>query len=107
MSQSGLDELLAERSHDSSFVYAGYSAGACVMAPTLRGLDLVDDPIIVPTGYAEDTLWDGLGFVPFAIAPHYRSPHPESGLVENVIDYFIENNIAFIALRDGDVYLKE
>ena len=107
MSQSGLERALMSRSDDPAFVYAGYSAGSCVMGPTLRGLHLVDDPIAVPTGYSDATVWEGLSFVPFAIAPHYRSPHPESGLNENVIDYFIENKVPFIALRDGEVYLKE
>lgn len=105
MRQSGLDAVLARRSDDPAFVYAGYSAGSCVMGSTLRGIDLVDDPTIVPSGYSDAPVWDGLSFVPFAIAPHYRSPHPESGLIENVIDYFIAHQIPFIALRDGEAYV--
>jgi dipeptidase E len=107
MSQSGLDAVLARRSSDSAFVYAGYSAGSCVAGSTLRGIDLVDDPNVVPAAYSNASAWDGLGFVPFAIAPHYRSMHPESGLIENVIDYFIYNKIPFIALRDGDAYISD
>lgn len=91
-----------EEVHDPAFVYAGYSAGSCVMGTTLRGIDLVDDPTVVPAGYSDPPVWDGLSFVPFAIAPHYGSPHPESGLMKNVIDYFINNRIPFIALRDGE-----
>jgi dipeptidase E len=105
MSQSGLDAVLARRSDDSAFVYAGYSAGSCVMGSTLRGIDLLDDPNVVPTRYLDPPVWDGLSFVPLAIAPHYRSPHPESGLMENVIDYFINNWTPFIALRDGEAYI--
>ena len=40
-------------------------------------------------------------------APHYRSIHPESGLIENVIDYFIYSKIPFIALRDGDAHISD
>ena len=107
MSQSGLDAVLTRRAGDPSFVYAGYSAGSCVMGSTLRGIDLVDDPNVVPTRYSDPPVWNGLSFVPFAIAPHYRSPHPESGLIENVIEYFINNGIPFIALRDGEAYVSE
>jgi dipeptidase E len=107
LSQSGLDAVLTRRAGDSAFVYAGYSAGSCVMGSTLRGIELVDDPSVVPTKYSEPPVWDGLKFVPFAIAPHYRSPHPESGLIENVIDYFINNRTPFIALRDGEAFISD
>jgi len=76
------------------------------MGTTLRGIDLVNDPAVVPIGYSDAPVWDGLSFVPFAIAPHYRSPHPESALMESVIDYFISNKIPFIALRDGEAYVS-
>jgi dipeptidase E len=57
-----------------SIVYAGYSAGACVMTPTLRGLD-IEDPIddVLPTCGIEP-LWTGLGLVDHAIVPHWGSP---------------------------------
>jgi dipeptidase E len=106
MRESGLDVVLAKKSDDSTFVYAGYSAGSCVMGTTLRGIDLVNDPTVVPIGYSDAPVWDGLSFVPFAIAPHYRSTHPESGLMESVVDYFIRNKTPFIALRDGEVYVS-
>jgi dipeptidase E len=106
MRQSGFDAVLAKKACDPEFVYAGYSAGSCVMGTTLRGIELVDDPAVVPRGYTDAPVWDGLGFVPFAIAPHYRSAHPESGLMENVIDYFIKEKTPFIVLRDGEAYLS-
>ena len=105
MKQSGFDEVLLEQ--DAHFVYAGYSAGACAVTPTLRGIHLVDEPEVVPVGYTEEVTWDGLGLVPFSIVPHYRSNHPESALNEKVIEFFIEHKIPFIALRDGEVYIKE
>jgi peptidase E len=46
LSQSGLDAVLTRRAGDSAFVYAGYSAGSCVMGSTLRGIELVDDYFI-------------------------------------------------------------
>jgi dipeptidase E len=105
--QSGLDRVLAKKAANSAFVYAGYSAGSCVTGVTLRGLQFADDPVTVPPGYSPDPIWAGLGFVPFALAPHYRSPHPESGLVEDVIDAYIKEKTPFIVLRDGEVHISE
>lgn len=107
MALSGLDEILRERAEDREFVYAGYSAGACVLAPSLRGIHLADDPTRVAGGYPEAVPWDGLGIVPFAIVPHYRSDHPESPLMEAVVSYFLEHGVPFITLRDGDVYIGD
>lgn len=105
MKQSGLEEVLLEQ--PKPFVYAGYSAGACAVTPMLRGIHLVDEPEIVPAGYEEEVIWDGLGLVSFSIVPHYRSDHPESLQNEEVVAFFIEHKIPFIVLRDGEVYIKE
>lgn len=107
MRQSGLDQWLVERSGDASFVYAGYSAGVCVVTPTLRGIHLVDPPEVIPANYHEEIIWDGLSLVPFSVAPHYRSDHPESALIEQAVAYFVGNKIPFIALRDGEAYIMD
>ena len=44
MAQSGLDRFLIEYRNSDGLVYGGYSAGICVLAPTLRGIDLVGRP---------------------------------------------------------------
>jgi dipeptidase E len=45
--------------------------------------------------------------VPFCLAPHYRSDHFESKLIEKSVEYFIENKIPFIALHDGEALLLD
>jgi dipeptidase E len=105
MHQSGFDAILLDRAQDEQFVYAGYSAGSCVTTQTLKGIHLVDPTDEIPEGYSTDVIWEGLGFVPFSIAPHYRSDHPESEQIEKAVEHFIENKMPFIALHDGDVYL--
>ncbi len=107
MQQSGLDALVLEKVKDEQFVYAGYSAGICVLTPTLKGIDLLDDPTVIPDGYLEQMIWDGLSLVPFCFAPHYRSDHPESELTEKSVEYFIDRKIPFVALHDGEVYIKD
>ena len=103
MKQSGFDDLLIELLKNDKIAYGGYSAGACVLGSTLRGLDLVDDCKIAPEGYSKETIWDGLGILPYAVAPHYKSDHPESSMVDEAIEYFKENNIPYKALHDGEV----
>lgn len=107
MQQSGLDSILLERVQDRQFVYAGYSAGVCVVTPTLKGIHLADAPEAVPAGYDPGVIWDGLGLVPFSIAPHYRSDHPESPMIETVVTFFIDHKMPFLALRDGEVYIED
>ena len=105
MNQSGFDQFLIENRDNDSFVYAGYSAGACVLAPTLRGIDLVDNPEIVPEGYQGDVIWEGVSLINYCIAPHYKSDHYESELIDKTVEYFLENKILFKALHDGEVII--
>lgn len=54
--ESGMDEWLKSQKDNKELVYAGYSAGVCVLSPTLKGLELVDDPNIVSEGYSKETI---------------------------------------------------
>ncbi|MDO8659639.1 MAG: Type 1 glutamine amidotransferase-like domain-containing protein [Candidatus Parcubacteria bacterium] len=105
MKLSGLDEILKEI-RDTNFLYAGYSAAGCVLAPNLRAYEIVDK---VDTPYEEqkEVIWDGLGFVDFAFMPHWDSDHPESADIEKEIMYCKENNILYKAIRDGEVIVIE
>lgn len=104
---SGFDELLKEKIPDKNFVYAGYSAGICLLGPTLKGFDMVDDPHTVPPGYKPEVIEEGLGFLDYCIEPHYRSNHPESAGIEKEVQYCIDNKILFKALHDGEVIIGE
>jgi dipeptidase E len=102
--QSGAEELIVDLLRRDAVVYGGYSAGVCVLAPSLRGLELVDAPHDVPDGYDPTVIWEGLGLLPYAVAPHYRSPgHPETEAMDEVVEYFISNHVPFVAIRDGEV----
>lgn len=105
MKLSGLDEILKEFfKQDKKIIYGGYSAGICVLATTLEGLSIVDDPGQKPYGEYE-TLWDGLGILPYSIAPHYKSDHPESADVDKEVEQMIKNKILFKTLKDGEVII--
>ena len=105
--QSGADELLVELLAADALVYAGYSAGPAVLAPTLRGLHLVDDPHEIPDGYDRPVIWDGLGVLPYSFLPHYRSQHPESAAIETSVAYLIEHHLPFVALGDGEAIVRD
>ena len=47
LARSGADQLLAELVRRDALVWAGYSAGCCVLAPSLGGLELMVDPGVV------------------------------------------------------------
>ena len=47
MKLSGLDEILKELLN-TDFLYAGYSAAGCVLAPDLKGMELVN-PLDIPS----------------------------------------------------------
>jgi dipeptidase E len=105
--QSGLDKIIVEQLANETFVYAGYSAGICVLTPTLEGIHLADNSEIIPQGYPNEVIWEGLGLLPFCIAPHWRSNHPESAMIDESVEYFMEHKIPFIALRDGETYVTD
>jgi dipeptidase E len=105
--ESSLDKIIVEQLENKTFVYAGYSAGICILTPTLEGIHLADNPEIIPEGYPNKVSWEGLGLLPFCIAPHWRSNHPESEMIDKSVEYFIEHKIPFIALRDGETYITD
>lgn len=106
--QSGADEIICELLANDAIAYAGYSAGSCILGPTLRGIEESgDDPTMIPAGYQSPVAWEGLHILPYAIAPHYRSDHPETDEIEKLVAYYVEQHIPFIALRDGEALLVD
>ncbi|MBC7708388.1 Type 1 glutamine amidotransferase-like domain-containing protein [Polaromonas sp.] len=103
--QSGADTFFAKMLQTEQVVYGGYSAGICILQPHLRGIELVDQPDVIPNGYQAEVLWDCLGLLPYCVAPHYKSDHPESADIDKTVDYFVDNHIPFIALKDGQAIL--
>ncbi|MFL6074966.1 MAG: Type 1 glutamine amidotransferase-like domain-containing protein [Mycobacteriales bacterium] len=95
--QSGGDEILTELLRADAVVYSGYSAGPCMLGPTLRGIVSVeDDPTVVPPGYRPEVVWEGLGLLPCALVPHHRPDEPDSS-----IGYYRDHGIPYVTLRDG------
>lgn len=109
MRLSGFDKIIKKYYKDKkNILYGGYSAGVCILGPTLKGIHLVDDPDQKPYGERyHQTFWDGLHILEYAIAPHYKSEHPESEDIDKAIEYMVNNKIPFKALKDGEVIIIE
>lgn len=105
--QSGLDKLLASLLDEDVIAYGGYSAGCCVLAPSLNGLEFVDDPNELADGYDRAIEWKGLNLLPYVIAPHFKSDHPESADVDTCVKYFEDQKIPHKPLRDGEVIIVQ
>lgn len=77
--RSGGDTAFRDLLAQDALVYAGYSAGPCVLSPSLRGLEAVDDADAVMRIHRAGPVWEGLAVLDKALVPHYRSPgHPET-----------------------------
>jgi dipeptidase E len=105
MAQSGLDTLLRTRVGNGSLIYGGWSAGAMVAGPSLRGFELMDDPADTIPPYRHEPIWDGLGLVEQTIVPHVQSDHAESEAAARVVAVLIRDGRLFHGLRDGEVLL--
>ncbi|MFD1811837.1 Type 1 glutamine amidotransferase-like domain-containing protein [Rhodococcus gannanensis] len=102
----GGDAVLTELLRTDALVYAGYSAGACVLSPSLRGLELADDPAEVRTVCGREAIWDGLGLIDFAIVPHHRSPgYPpeEVELIDRIAEGYRRAGTPHRTLADDQV----
>lgn len=103
---SGLDSLLINALRNTNVVYGGSSAGSIIMTKTLRGSENGDDPYMVPEGYEEQIIWDGLSMVYPQIVPHYQSDW-FGKQAQAMADYFDENGMKYETLKDGEAYIVD
>lgn len=102
LAESGADHLITELVRRDGVVYGGYSAGVCVLTPSLRGLEVTDDPDAVHRTYSAAPRWDGLGVLDRYVVPHYRSPgHPETEMSERLADHYEAAGLPHWKLCDG------
>lgn len=106
MRSAGFDIVIRELLEADTITYGGYAAGAVVAGPSLRGMELSDDPWEVPAGYDEPLIWHGLGLTPFAIVPHYRSRHPDAAAAEKIVSYMEARKVRHRTLSDGEVIVR-
>jgi dipeptidase E len=106
MKLSGLDEILTDLfKSKTNFLYSGYSAAGCVLAPSLKPYQVVGDATETPYKDQASVIWEGLDLVDFAFMPHYKSDHPETEAIDRGINYCEEHSIKYKAVRDGEVLI--
>jgi dipeptidase E len=100
---SGVDRELVSMIVDDQVVYAGYSAGACVLGPDLDGLERVDDDTMV-----RQPIRTGLGILDRPLVPHLDSPgHPETHMCGELSAALRRRGQEHWALRAGDVLIVD
>jgi dipeptidase E len=105
---SGLDKILIDLLKKDRILYGGWSAGAMVMAPDLKGPDWSeeDKSNIIPEGYDPKIIWQGLNLVPFYIVPHLGSEiHGASP--QKLANYYKSKKLRHYALEDGQVVVVD
>ncbi len=105
MKQSGFDVLIKGALARDEIVYAGFSAAAVIAFDSLKGLEIIDDPEEIPSGYDANVVWEGLGLIPFALAVHFKSDHPESESVDREVAFYEASGIPYRTLRDGEALI--
>tara|TARA_Y100000310_G_scaffold39318_1_gene36913 strand:- start:240 stop:854 length:615 start_codon:yes stop_codon:yes gene_type:complete len=104
MKLSGFDKII-KTLLDTDMLYGGYSAGVCILASNLHGIDLMDDLTVRPYGKPLEIIWDGLDILDYLIIPHYTSNHAESEDANKCVAYMKKEGLPFKTLKDGEVII--
>ena len=110
LAASRTDEVITRLVLDDSIVYAGYSAGVCVLAPNLNGLEQCDPVADVARANGADAQarFDGLGVLSYTVVPHIDSPdHPECDVLERVAAAYRRDGTQHRTLRDGEALVVD
>ena len=107
MARSGFDRWVTDRLQHDGVVYAGFSAGPCVLAPSLRGLE-VCDPVDEARRVYGEVRFDGLSILDRPVVPHLNSPgHPETELLGQVAGAYEAAGQSYWALRDDQALVVD
>ena len=109
MKCSGLDEILKDLLSEDRVLYGGWSAGACITANSLDGIQYGDrpQPGVVPKEYPiKNTIWKGLDFVNFMTIPHCNMDWfiDDANKAEK---YMKKKGISYKKINDGQVYIVD
>lgn len=107
MRQSGFDRFAPPLIRTGKLFYGGWSAGAVVACPNLKGIEYMDDPDQVAPGYDPAPVFDGLDLIPFHLVPHYDCGHAEGPAAERVTMYLLDQAMPYRTMRDGDVLVRD
>ncbi|WP_037162374.1 Type 1 glutamine amidotransferase-like domain-containing protein [Rhodococcoides fascians] len=104
---AGADGEITSRVRDGSLVFAGYSAGACIASPSLRGVEAADDPAEVEAAAGRTASWIGLGLTDHSFVPHFGSILDEDGAAQAMVSVFERENVPYLTLTDEQVVVVD
>ncbi|MBY6363302.1 Type 1 glutamine amidotransferase-like domain-containing protein [Rhodococcoides corynebacterioides] len=109
---SGVDHVLRERLRRDDLVYAGYSAGACVMGPSLTGVDAADPPEELAEITDDPVPQHGLGVIDDVLVPHWSTPAAPSaldpdGAARAMADACRAAGVRYRTLTDDQVFVRD
>ncbi|OZE97409.1 Type 1 glutamine amidotransferase-like domain-containing protein [Rhodococcoides fascians] len=107
LEMAGADGEIASRVRDGSLVFAGYSAGACIASPSLRGVESADDPADVEAATGRAASWTGLGLTEHSFVPHFGSILDEEGAAQAMVSRFERENVPYLTLTDEQVVVVD
>jgi dipeptidase E len=108
MARSGADNAILDLLDRDAFVYAGYSAGPCVLGPSLAGLERVDDANATSRLGLGAAVMRGLGVLEQRVVPHVESSsHPESAALDRVAEQYARDGVPHLNLRDGEALVVD
>jgi dipeptidase E len=105
---SAADIAIVDLLARDALVYAGYSAGPCVLGPTLSGLETVDDADAPRRLGLGEPLMEGLGVLEQRVVPHVASStHPESIALDELAEHYSLNGMSHLVLKDGQALVVD
>jgi dipeptidase E len=109
LAASAADDAIRVLLSGDRVVYAGYSAGPCVLAPSLEGLDHVDDPAGPLDAYGVPALMTGLGVLDLRVVPHVAAitPSAEGSAMDELARRYKVAGVPHLRLRDGQALLVD
>ncbi len=105
MARSDFDSVVRTLLERDQLVYGGFSAGVCAVAPSLRGIEFLDDPSALARGYSPEPIWEGVGLIDYHVAVHYRTGDDEP--IQRTVRYYREHEMPYVSLRDGEVIVVD
>ncbi|WP_280386839.1 Type 1 glutamine amidotransferase-like domain-containing protein [Nocardia wallacei] len=106
--RSAADLVIGRLLAEDALVYAGYSAGACLLTPDLHGIEKVDDPAEVHPACGIEPRWDGLALVDHRIVPHVHSPDTDpTGDCTRLAERYRAEGVPHWALTDDDAVVVD
>jgi dipeptidase E len=107
LAQSGADALITDLLEADALVYAGFSAGGCVLAPTLLGLEECDSTEDALSMYGA-IQFEGLDILDRPFVPHLGSPeHPENKVLTRVAAAYAREGQPYWGLGDGQALVVD